>query len=114
MNCRMGRDYLSVFADMAKKRVSFATEGKDSATFQALIQDLSKDNGHPKSVTQAAIDMSPAYKKSVRQEMPHVDVAFDKFHVVAQINGAVDTIRRLEARSVAHLISNTRHDRVRA
>ena len=99
MNCRKGHDYLSVFADLVEKRVIFATEGKDAATFRAFIQALSEHNGHPKAITQVAIDMSPAYQKGVRETLPNADVVFDKFHVVAQVNGAVDAVRRLEARS---------------
>lgn len=99
MNCRKGHDYLTVFADLVKKRVIFATEGKNAATFAAFVQALSAHNGHPKAITQVAIDMSPAYQKGVREELPNTDVVFDKFHVVAQVNGAVDAVRRLEARS---------------
>lgn len=99
MNCRKGHDYLTVFADLVKKRVIFATEGKDAATFAAFVQALSEHNGHPQAITQVAIDMSPAYQKGVREELPNADVVFDKFHVVAQVNGAVDAVRRLEARS---------------
>ncbi len=99
MNCRKGHDDLTVFADLVKKRVIFATEGKDAATFRAFIQALSEHNGHPKAITQVAIDMSRAYQKGVREELPNADVVFDKFHVVAQVNGAVDAVRRLEARS---------------
>jgi transposase len=99
MNCRKGHDYLTVFADLVKKRVIFATEGKDAATFQAFVQALSTHNGHPKAITQVALDMSPACQKGVREELPNADVVFDKFHVVAPVNGAVDAVRRLEARS---------------
>ena len=99
MNCRKGHDDLTVFADLVKKRVLFATEGKDAATFQAFVEALSAHNGHPKAITQAAIDMSPAYQKGVREELPNAAVVFDKFHVVAQVSGAVDAVRRLEART---------------
>jgi transposase len=99
MNCRKGHDYLTVFADLVRRRVLFATAGKDAATFRAFVQALGEHNGHPKAITQAAIDMSPAYQKGVREELPNADVVFDKFHVVAQVNGAVDAVRRLEARS---------------
>jgi transposase len=99
MNCRKGHDYLTVFADLVKKRVLFATEGKDAQTFRAFVEALGAHNGHPKAITQAAIDMSPAYQKGVREELPNAAVVFDKFHVVAQVSGAVDAVRRLEARS---------------
>ena len=101
MSCRKGHDYLTVFADLVAKRVIFATEGKDATTFRAFVEALAAHNGHPKAITQAAIDMSPAYRKGVREELPNATVVFDKFHVVGQINGAVDEVRRAEAREGA-------------
>lgn len=99
MNRRKGHHYLTVFADLVKKRVLLATEGKDAATFQAFVQALGEHNGHPKAITAAAIDMSPAYRKGVRENLGNAEVVFDKFHVVAQAGEAVDQVRRAEARS---------------
>ena len=98
MNTRKGHNYLTVFADLVKKRVLFATEGKDHATFEAFVAALGAHNGHPKAITQAAIDMSKAYQKGVKENLPKAEIVFDKFHVVAQVNGAVDEVRRTETR----------------
>jgi len=98
MSTRKGHHYLTVFADLLARRVIFATEGKDAQTFEALVQALGQHNGHPKAITQAAIDMSPAYRKGVRENLPNAQVVFDKYHVVALVNGAVDEVRRAEAR----------------
>ncbi|HIG31039.1 MAG TPA: ISL3 family transposase [Verrucomicrobiales bacterium] len=99
MNCRKGHDYLTVFADLMVRRVSVATEGKDSGTFEAFVEALSEHNGHPKAITQVAIDMSPAYKKGVRENLGNAQIVFDKFHGVAQVGEAVDKVRRAEIRS---------------
>lgn len=99
MNRRKGHHYLTVFADLMKKRVLFATEGKDAGTFQAFVQALGGHNGHPKAITAAAIDMSPAYRKGVRENLGNAEVVFDKFHVVAQVSDAVDQVRRAETRA---------------
>lgn len=98
MSTRKGHNYLTVFADLMAGRVIFATEGKDAATFQAFVKALSEHNGHPKAITQAAIDMSAAYQKGVRENLPNAQVVFDKFHVVALVGGAVDEVRRAEVR----------------
>ena len=99
MNCRKGHDYLTVFADLLERRVLFATEGKDSGTIEAFVEALSKHKGHPQAITQAAIDMSPAYRKGVRENLANAQIVFDKFHVVAQVSEAVDKVRRAEVRS---------------
>jgi len=56
MSARKGYDYMTVFADMMKKRVIFATEGKDNETFLLFADALYAYNGHPKAITQAAIE----------------------------------------------------------
>jgi transposase len=98
MNTRKGHNYLSVFADLMNRRVIFATEGKDHSVFERFAEELGRHNGHPKSITKAAIDLSKAYQKGVRQELPNAEIVFDPFHVSALAGKAVDEVRRLEAR----------------
>jgi transposase len=102
MNRRKGHNYLTVFADLVARRVLFATEGKDAATWQAFAEELLKHNGHPKAIQQAAIDMSPAYIRGVQDNLGNAAIVFDKYHVVSQVNEGVEQVRRLEARADAH------------
>lgn len=53
-------------------------------------------NGHPKAVTQVAIDMSPAFIKGVGENFGSAQVVFDKFHVIQEANEGVEKVRRLE------------------
>ncbi|MDA7535292.1 transposase [Verrucomicrobia bacterium] len=94
---RKGHDYLTVFADLQAKRVVIAIEGKDATAFQRFADELYAHNVHPKAITQAAIDMSPAYQKEIRDNLGNAKIVFDKFHTVALINDAVDKVRRTEA-----------------
>jgi transposase len=96
MNRKKGHHYLTVFVDLLAKRVLFATEGKDATTWEAFAKALLEHNGHPKAVTQVAIDMSPAYRKGVVENFGNACVSFDKFHVVGQVVEAVDEVRRAE------------------
>ncbi len=52
----------------------------------------------PKPSPGAALDMSRAYQKGAKENLPKAAIVFDKFHVVAQVNGAVDEVRRAETR----------------
>ena len=99
MNRRKGHNYLTVFADLKARRVLFATEGKDASTWEAFVEELLKHNGHPKAITQAAIDMSPAYIKGVKANLGNAEIVFDKFHVIREVNEAVEKVRRLEAQA---------------
>jgi len=98
LSCRKGHDYLTVFADLVKRRVVYATEGKDHTTFERFAEEILKHNGHPKAITQVAIDMSLAYTKGVKENLGNAAIVYDKFHVVALANAAVDKVRRQEAR----------------
>jgi transposase len=99
MNRRKGHNYLTVFADLMARRVLFATEGKDAATWQAFVNELIKHNGHPKAITQVAIDMSRAYIKGVEDNLGNAEITFDKFHIIQQVVDAICQVRRLEAQS---------------
>jgi transposase len=96
---RKGREYLSVFADLLRKRVLFATEGVDSQTWVRFVEALEKHNGHRHAITQVSMDMSRPYQAGVRQTCRNAQVVFDKYHVIQKANEAVDKVRRAEIQS---------------
>jgi transposase len=98
MNRRKGHYYLTVFADLVARRVVFATEGKDHTTFVRFAEEILRHNGHPKAITQVAMDMSKGYCKGAEENLPNAKISLDRFHVVALANEAMDEVRRAEAR----------------
>ena len=98
MSVRKGHEYISVFADLVRKRVRFATEGKDHAVWLKFVEAFEKHNGHRHAITQVSMDMSPAYQKGVKETCRHAQAVFDKFHVIMNVNKAVDQVRRAEVR----------------
>jgi len=101
MNRKKGHNYLTVFVDLEAKRVLLAVEGKDAGVWERFSEELLAHNGHPKAITQVAIDMSPAYVKGVRETLGNATITFDKFHVVSQVVEAVQEVRRQEVRQDA-------------
>jgi len=99
LNLRKGQNYLTVFADLVKKRVLFATEGRDGETWARFVAALEAHNGHRHAITQASVDMSPAYAVGITEHCRNAEIVNDKYHVVAQINDAVDRVRKAEARA---------------
>ena len=97
MNRKKGHNYITVFADLLNKQVLFGTEGKDAGVWERFAQEFEGHNGHPKSVTQVAIDMSRAFIKGVRENFGNAQLVFDKFHVIQEANEGVERVRRLEA-----------------
>jgi transposase len=53
-------------------------------------------------------DMSPAFISGVKKNLPNARITFDKFHVMKIINGAVDQVRREEAKTNP-LLKQTRY-----
>ena len=98
MSVRKGHEYLSVFADLVRKRVLFATEGKDKETWVKFLEAFEQHNGHRHSITQASMDMSQAYQRGALENCRNVQLVFDKFHVIKNANEAVDKVRRAEVR----------------
>lgn len=94
-----GQRYLTVFADLLRRRVLFATPERDSETWAQFCAALREHNGHPHALTHASMDMSAAYAKGARENCRNAQIVYDKFHVIAQAGEAVDRIRRGEAQS---------------
>jgi hypothetical protein len=63
MSVRKGHEYISVFADLIKKRVLFGVEGKDHETWERFVETLEQHHGHRHAITQVSIAILAAYKK---------------------------------------------------
>lgn len=96
---RRGHNYVSVFVDMDKSKVLFATEGKDASTVTAFKEDLKEHEGDPAKVVEVSMDMSKAFISGAGSEFPRAGITFDKFHCVKLMNEAVDAVRRSETKS---------------
>ncbi len=101
MNRRKGPNYLTVFVDLQAKRVLLAVDGKDAGVWERFAEQLVRHNGHPKAIRQVAIDMSPAYRKGVKENFGHARIVYDKFHVVSPVTQAGEEVRRAEVHQAA-------------
>lgn len=96
---KRGHDYVSLFVDLARRRVLFVADGKDATTVQQFATDLRAHGGDPAKITEICIDMSPAFIKGTKDHLPTASITFDKFHAVKIVNEAVDLVRRAEQKS---------------
>lgn len=94
-----GHDYITLVADADQRRVLFVTEGRDAETIKDFAADFTAHGGDPKAVDSISIDMSPAFISGVSKHLPNAQITFDKFHVIAHANIAVDKTRRIEQRT---------------
>jgi transposase len=94
---RKGHQYLTVFADLVRRRVLFGTPGKDNSVVDRFAEDLYAHNGHPHALLEVSMDMSHAYRKGVSENCRNARIVYDKYHVIANVNAAVDQVRRAES-----------------
>lgn len=48
------------------------------------------------AIRYVSLDMWDPYIKAVKEQCPHAEIIFDKFHVVKKVNEALDTVRKKE------------------
>lgn len=93
---RKGHKYVSVFVDMVKREVVYATPGKDESAIERFSEELNSRNASSEQITNVSMDMSPAYIRGATDHLQNAKITFDKFHVIKQLNEAIDEIRRTE------------------
>jgi transposase len=91
-----GHEYISTFVDLKKRRTIFITEGKDNTTVKRFKDDFIEHNGDIDNIKNVSCDMSPAFIKGVKENLPKAEITFDKFHILKIINEAVDSVRKQE------------------
>lgn len=94
---KRGHNYITLFVDLDKSKVLFATEGKDASTVKTFKTTFEKHNGSTKAIDNVSCDMSPAFISGIKKHFSSAEITFDKFHVIKRINEAVDLVRREES-----------------
>jgi len=94
-----GHDYITLFVDLEKRSTVHVSEGKSHATVVDFVEVLESKSGSREQIKDVSCDMSPAFIKGVREELPNAQITFDKFHIMKIINGGVDKVRREEAKT---------------
>lgn len=88
---RKGHEYMTIFINLESGEIIHAVEGKSIDSVASFMLQL-KENA--KQLKAIAMDMNAAYASATKQFLPQVDIVFDRFHVVALLNAAIDEIRR--------------------
>lgn len=103
-----GHEYITLFVDLQKRRTIFITEGKDNTTIKRFVEDFEEHNGSVNAIKDVSCDMSPAFIKGVKENLPNAKITFDKFHILKIINEAVDEVRKKEVSS-NNLLKGTKY-----
>jgi transposase len=106
---RRGQDYVSVFADLDRRRVVYAIEGRDAPVVAGFAAELHAHGGQPEQVREVCQDMSAAYREGVAEHLPEAQITFDRFHLAKLMGEAVDQVRRAERADKAGLLRGSRY-----
>lgn len=96
---RKGHRYATVVVELdlearEKARLLCMTAERTAASVGEFAAAMPAHGAEAKQVTLAAIDMSPAYEKGVREHLPEAHVVFDRFHVMKLAGEAGDAVRK--------------------
>ena len=86
-----GHRYLTVVLDLLCGAVVFVGDGRGADSLKPFFRRLKACNACIEAV---AIDMSPAYIRSVKQNLPDALIVFDHFHIVKMFNDKLAELRR--------------------
>jgi len=70
----------------------FMGEGRNAGVLDGFFDKL--DGQAKASIKAVGVDRAGAYKAAVERRLPHADIVFDKFHLVANYNEVIDRVRR--------------------
>jgi transposase len=91
-----GHDYMTVIYDMVGGHLVGVEAGRTAEVFSSFLKRLPRKT--TENIAAVAMDMGPAYQKSVREYLPNTDIVFDRFHVMQNYSKALSNQRRIEFR----------------
>ena len=94
---RKGHKYMTIFIDLQEGRIIHAVEGRSKDDIQPFLTVLARKATKLKAV---AMDMSRSYSSAVTEYLPKVKIVYDRYHIMAHINQAIDTLRREQQKTL--------------
>lgn len=88
---RKGHSYMTIFVDLGTTRIVHAVEGKGAEAIAPFLKVVRRKARRLKAI---AMDMSTGYIAAVHECLPGVEIVFDRYHVAALMNKAIDDLRR--------------------
>lgn len=91
---RKQHNYVTVVLNADTGELLHMQEGKKGESLAVFLRSLSEDQ--KRSIQAVGMDRGGAYKRAVEQNLPNAAIVFDRFHLVMNVNQAVDETRRIE------------------
>lgn len=84
------KQYCGVFVDVTGQRVIEMTENRSKETVKNFLMSLPDKE----KITCVTMDMWRVYKCTVEEVLPNAVIVIDKFHVIKELNKALENLRR--------------------
>ena len=93
-----GQSYASVLYDLDGSRVIEVKRERTQEAASALLGTLPETVRE--NIEAVAVDMWDPFLAAIRATLPGADIVHDKYHLVSYLTKAVDTVRRMEHKSL--------------
>lgn len=93
---RRGHGYVTIVLNGETGELLHMAEGRKKESLESFFQQLS--DTQKASIEAVGIDRSGAYQAVVEAYLPKADIVYDRFHLVMNVNQAVDEVRRSQCR----------------
>lgn len=104
---RKGHDYVTTFSDIDESRVLYVAESRRKEVIGEFTDDLQARGYEPESIDLICCDMWDPYLNGINKNLSKANVIFDRFHIMKQMNEALEKVRRAEQQHNKNL-KNTR------
>jgi len=91
-----GQRYMTVVLDYLSGRVVWVGPDRTAETLRSFFRGMTE--AQKQRLKAVALDMWDPYILAIQTEVPHVQIVFDLFHVVAAFNQVIDQVRNDECR----------------
>jgi len=95
ISIRKGHSYRIVVSDLERRRpIWFGGTDRSEQSLKLFYEGLGP--AKIKRIRLVVMDMWKAFENATREHAPHAAILYDKFHVLRQLNEAMDKIRKSE------------------
>lgn len=93
---RKGHEYMTSFSDIDASRVIFTGESRRKEVIEEFADDMKERGYDLRSIDLICCDMWDPYLNGIGKHIPGASVVFDRFHIMKQMNKAIEKVRWAE------------------
>lgn len=94
---RKGHGYVTVVLNGSTGELLHMAEGKKKESLESFLAALT--DAQKASIRAVCIDRNGAYRSVLAERLPKAEIVHDRFHIIANLNAAIDEVRRSEWRA---------------